>query len=85
MASEIERIPRNGLTIRELSARTGYSPRTIRRWTSEPREVYLGRAQQKRERVQELRAQGMTIRAIADKLGCSVGTVHRYTKMHMEA
>lgn len=74
------RIPRNGKTLREVAEGTGMSISTIRRWTSEPRENYLARANEKRAKVAELRAQGLTMRAIADELGCSVGTVHRYVK-----
>ena len=69
-----------GLTAKEAAARVGRSPRTIRRWTSEPREVFLKRADEKRKRVQELRAKGLSMRAIAAEIGCSVGTVHRYVK-----
>lgn len=69
-----------GLTAKEAAARVGRSPRTIRRWTSEPREVFLKRADEKRKRVQELRAKGLSMRAIAAEIGCSVGLVHRYVK-----
>lgn len=75
-----ERLPRNGLTARELAERVGCTPQTIRKWTAEPREVYLARADEKRVKVAELRAQGLTMRAIAAEIGCSVGTVHRYVK-----
>ena len=71
-----ERIPRNGLTIRELAARAGVYPRTIKRWTSDPRDVYLSRAEQRRKRIRELRETGLSMRAIAAEVGCSVGTVH---------
>ena len=71
-----DRIPRNGLTIRELAARAGVTPRTIKTWTSEPREVYMSRAQKRRAKIRELRATGMSMRAIAAEVGCSVGTVH---------
>ncbi|OFS36604.1 MULTISPECIES: helix-turn-helix domain-containing protein [Corynebacterium] len=74
------RIPRNGKTVRELVEKTGFSTNTIIRWTSDPRENYLARANEKRAKVAELRAQGLTMRAIAKELGCSVGTVHRYVK-----
>nr|AAR85894.1 putative theta replicase [Rhodococcus sp. B264-1] len=71
-----ERLPRNGITVRELAERTGVSTASIIRWTSEPREAYLSRAQQRREKIRELRGTGMSMRAIANELGCSVGTVH---------
>ena len=71
---------RNGWSVRELAEKTGASPRSIISWTSEPREKYLTRANEKRARVQELRAKGLSMRAIAADIGCSVGTVHRYVK-----
>ncbi len=74
-----QRIPRGGLTARELADRIGCTPQTIRRWTAEPREDYLARAQEKRRRVRDLRARGLSIRAIAQETGYSVGTVHRYS------
>lgn len=70
--------PRNGWSLRELAEKTGASPRAIATWTSEPRENYLARAQEKRERVRTLRATGLSIREIARQTGYSVGTVHRY-------
>lgn len=70
--------PRNGWSVRELAEKTGVSTRAISNWTSEPRESYLARAVEKRQRVRELRARGLTIRAIAQETGYSVGTVHRY-------
>lgn len=76
--SNFYRVPRNGRTIKEAAALTGLSERSIQRWTSEPREVYLARADEKRQAVRRLRAEGLTMRAIAAELGCSVGTVHRY-------
>lgn len=72
--------PRNGWSVRELAEKTGASPRAIISWTSEPRADYLARANEKRARVQELRAKGLSMRAIAAEIGCSVGTVHRYVK-----
>ena len=73
-----ERGPRNGKTIKEAARLTGLSEPTIKRWTSEPREVYLARADEKRTEVLKLRAKGLSMRAIATQLDCSVGTVHRY-------
>ena len=75
-----ERLPRNGLTAKELAERIGCTPQTIRNWTAEPRADYIARADDKRARVQELRAKGLSMRAIAAEIGCSVGTVHRYVK-----
>lgn len=80
-----QKVPRNGRTVKEAAALTGLSTATIIRWTSEPREDYLARADEKRRKVAELRAQGLTMRAIAAEIGCSVGTVHRYVKEAREA
>lgn len=71
-----DRLPRNGRTARDIAERTGMSIRQVQNWTSEPRETYLSRAQERREKIRELRAAGKTMRAIAAELGCSVGTVH---------
>lgn len=76
MTSVYGRHSRSGKTAREAAEWASCSIRTAQRWTSEPRETYLSRAQQRRERIRELRATGMTMRAIAAELGCSVGTVH---------
>lgn len=80
-----EKVPRNGRTVKEAAALTGLSTATIIRWTSEPREDYLARADEKRARVRELRDKGLSVRAIAAKTGYSVGTVHRYVKEAREA
>ena len=79
MTSRVK-MPRNGRTVREAAEITGLSTATIIRWTSEPREDYLARANEKRERVRELRSAGLSIRAIARETGYSVGTVHRYAR-----
>ena len=70
------RLPRNGRTARELAEKTGLSIRTAQRWTAEPRETYLDRAEQRRRKVRELRETGLSMRAIAKELNISVGTVH---------
>jgi len=72
--------PRNGWSVRELHEKTGAAKSSIIRWTSAPRADYLAQANEKRERVQELRSKGLSMRAIANEMGCSVGTVHRYIK-----
>ena len=71
-----ERIPRNGKTAREVAEKTGLSIRTIMEWTAESRETYLSRAEQRRQKIRELRETGLSMRAIATEVGCSVGTVH---------
>ena len=78
MIAYADRLPRKGRTARELAEATGLSTRQIQNWTSEPREVYLARADEKRTEALKLRAKGLSMRAIAGKIGCSVGTVHRY-------
>lgn len=78
MTERPKRIPRRGKTVREVAERTGLSHSTIVRWTSEPREDYLARADAKREKIRELRGQGLTMRTIAKEVGCSVGLVHKY-------
>lgn len=70
------RIPRNGYTIAEAAQKTGMSPATIKRWTSEPREEYLSAAEKRHQRIRELRAEGLSMRAIASELNVTVGTVH---------
>ncbi len=72
----LPRIPRGGMTARELAEKTGYTVRTAMKWTAEPRELYLERAAQRRRRIRELRAQGLSMRAIAEIEQVSVGTVH---------
>ena len=79
MSTRVE-IPRNGRTVKEAAESTGLSTVTSLRWTSEPREEYLARANEKRRKVRKLRAQGLSIRAIARETGYSVGTVHRFSK-----
>lgn len=71
-----ERIPRNGKTAREVAEKTGLSIRTIMEWTAEPRDAYLSRAEQRRQKIRELRSEGLSMRAIAKELNISVGTVH---------
>lgn len=75
-----ERLSRNGLTAAELARRTGKHVTTIQRWTSEPREAYEARADERRRAIAEMRERGMTMRAIAAELGVSVGLVGTYAK-----
>lgn len=67
---------RRDQTAREMGERFGRSPRTIRRIIAEPREDFLGRAEQRHEKIRELHGQGLSMRAIAEQLGISPGTVH---------
>ena len=75
-----EKAVRRTRTARDVAEQFGVSPRTIRRIAAEPRPEYLARAQDRRRRIAELRAQGKTMRAIADQLGVSVGLVATYAK-----
>ena len=68
---------RRNTTAKEAAARLGKSERTIRRYMAEPREDFLQRAKDRRERVAELRAAGMKYVDIADTLGLPIGTVRR--------
>lgn len=76
------RKPRNGRTIKEAAQITGLTEQTIKRWTSEPREVYLRRVQERREAIRTLKTEHpeLTVRAIAERIGCSIGTVHNALK-----
>ncbi|MFD6815259.1 helix-turn-helix domain-containing protein, partial [Enteractinococcus coprophilus] len=71
-----EHAVRRKRTAREVAEQLGVSPRTVRRFVAEPRDDYLGRAEQRRQQIRELREQGLSMRAIAAEVGCSVGTVH---------
>ncbi|MGP4969116.1 MULTISPECIES: hypothetical protein [Glutamicibacter] len=64
------------MSVSSLAKKTGYSTNTIIRWTSEPREVYLGRAADRHQKIHELREQGLSMRAIAEEIGISARAVH---------
>ena len=74
--SDLQRVPRNGLSINELAKRIGKSRATVARYTSEPRKQYEARAAERHERIRELRQEGLTLREIANEVEVSVGTVH---------
>lgn len=67
-----------GLTARAAGEKVGRSPRTIRRWSSIPRQEYLDNAQARREKVQKLYAQGLTPTQIIEESGISRRSVYRY-------
>lgn len=71
-----DRIPRQGRSAREIAEQTGFTPRTIRSWTSEPRDSYLERAHERHEKIRQLRDQGLSMRAIGTELGISARAVH---------
>lgn len=66
---------RRTMTAREAAERLGCSPRTVQRVMAEPREDFLARAAQRRERVMALRGEGKKYREIADELELPIGTV----------
>lgn len=66
---------RRTMTAREAAERLGCSPRTVQRVMAEPREDFLARAAERRERVMALRGEGKKYREIADELGLPMGTV----------
>jgi DNA-directed RNA polymerase specialized sigma24 family protein len=66
---------RRAITAREAAEQTGFSERHIRRVVAEPREDFLARAAERRERVMALRGKGLKYREIADELGLPMGTV----------
>lgn len=51
MSTPRPRVPRNGRTIAEAAKITGLSPRSIRRWTSEPRNEWLQAQLERREAI----------------------------------
>jgi DNA-directed RNA polymerase specialized sigma24 family protein len=63
------------MSAREAAERLNCSPRYIRQVVAEPREEYLARAAERRDRVLALREQGMKHREIAEQLGIKQGTV----------
>lgn len=71
---------RKGLTQKELAEMANVSVRTVSRRYAEPRDEFRGRAERRKKKAIELRAEGLTIRAIAAEMGISAGSVHRYLK-----
>lgn len=66
---------RRTMTAKEGAARLGVSPRTIQRIIAEPREEFVARARERREKAAELRASGMKYKDIAEEMGISTGAV----------
>ena len=71
-----ERIPRNGKTAREVAENWLVHSQHHGNGQTDPRENYLSRAEERRQKIRELRKTGLSIRAIAVEVGCSVDTVH---------
>ena len=71
-----KRIPRNGKTAREVSENRLAHSQHHGNGQADPRENYLSRAEERRQKIRELRKTGLSIRAIAVEVGCSVDTVH---------
>lgn len=63
-------------TAAELGKRFDRSPRTIRRLVAQSRDEYLSEAQQRHQRIRELRGEGLSMRAIAAELNISARAVH---------
>ena len=73
-------LTRDGITAKELAEKAGVTVRTAQRWTSEPREDFLARAEEKKRTVIKLRTQGLSIREISRRTGYSKSLVHHYAK-----
>ena len=71
-----KRIPRNGKTAREVAENRLAHSQHHGNGQADPRENYLSRAEERRQKIRELRKTGLSIRAIAVEVGCSVDTVH---------
>ena len=71
---------RRGLTQKELAEMANVSVRTVSRRYAEPRNEFRGRAERRKQKAVQLRAEGLSIRAIAAEMGISAGSVHRYLK-----
>lgn len=67
---------RSEYSTKELAELFNRSPRTITRWTAQPREQYLAQAQEKRERVAELRQDGKTPKQISEEIGLPLPSVY---------
>lgn len=71
-----KRIPRNGKTAREVSENRLAHSQHHGNGQTDPRENYLSHAEERRQKIRELRKTGLSIHAIAVEVGCSVDTVH---------
>ena len=70
---------RKGLTQKEMAERFNISVKTVKKYTSEPREQYEQTAADRRRQAYELRSQGLKMQQVADKMCCSYhGAVYLY-------
>lgn len=68
-----KRPTRRPATAKRMAEHYGLSVRHVQRVWAEPRETFLARAAERRERAAELRRQGYTQAQIGAELGCSAG------------
>lgn len=68
---------RRTVTAREAAEQFGASTRTIQRLVAEPRDEFLERARERRDRIVALRKQGLKYKDIAEEMGITTGTVSR--------
>lgn len=71
---------RRTMTAREAAERTGVSRSTICALVAEPRDAYLARAQQRRNRVIALRLQGLRYREITEQTGETPGNIANHLR-----
>ena len=62
-------------TAKQVAATLGCHPRTVRKLIAEPREEFIARAEERRKKAAQLRAQGRSYKQIATELDCAVGSV----------
>ena len=74
-------------TAKEMAQRFNISIKTVKKYTSEPREQYEQTAADRRRQAYELRSQGLKWQQVADKMGCSyhgaVALYRRYVALDM--
>ena len=78
----LRKFDRGGRSIREVAQIMGVNVVTVAKYTSDPREDYLARAQSRREQIQAAYLSGRykTLQEIADSMDCSLSTVNRAIK-----
>jgi DNA-directed RNA polymerase specialized sigma24 family protein len=75
----LRKFDRGGRSIREVAQIMGVNAVTVAKYTSDPREEYLARAQSRREQIQAAYLSGRykTLQEIANAMDCSLSTVNR--------